>query len=359
MPSLSPQPSPSHKLAIFFPETEVKPILIWIECYRKASSEYEEYGIVVEFETANTRPLLGKDDPFPGRMRIEYNPKRDKALGSGMAAWSFKKEGYCIELVIRETFLIDGSKLNRSIMESVKTSGTVHHRWSGPIVAMRQLPTEFYEDITLADFRHIIDYFVTYNSTEVREIINPQAPRTTPRAIRGVKICCYGEIKLHGTEPYVPVEVPYVHPICGVYESAVPPISKILGRPLRLWKFRDIETWLDPPGWDANLCAESNPDAAFLMMGADPKKDDWGWAPLYWNTEIGNVLVIYDDKTDLLVEELRLMCYFVRRKLQPMFEDAMGMGLVSRTKGEVLKFITRENMEKFKKEAEDSKGPFA
>jgi hypothetical protein len=289
---------------------------------------------------------------------VEYNPKREKALGSGMAAWSSQKEGYCIELVIRETFLIDGSKLNRSIMESVKTSGTVHHRWSGPIVAMRQLPTEFYEDITLADFRHIINYFVTYNSTEVREIINPQAPRTTPRTIRGVKICCYGEIKLHGTEPYVPIEVPYVHPICGVYESAVSPISKILGRRLRLWKFRDIETWLDPPGWDANLCADSNPDAAFLMMGADPKKDDWGWAPLYWNTEIGNVLVIYDDKTDLLVEELRLMCYFVRRKLQPMFEDAMGMGLISRTKEEVLKFITRENMEKFK-EAEDSKGAFA
>jgi hypothetical protein len=94
------------------------------------------------------------------------------------------------------------------------------------------------------------------------------------------------------------------------------------------------------------------------MMGADPKKDDRGWAPLYWNTEIGNVLVIYDDKTDLLVEELRLMRYFVRRKFQPMFEDAMGMGLVSRTKREVLKFITRENMEKFK-EAEDSKGALA
>jgi hypothetical protein len=149
-----------------------------------------------------------------------------------------------------------------------------------------------------------------------------------------------------------------VHSICGVYESAVSPISKILGRPLRLWKFRDIETRLDPPGWDANLCADSNPDAAFLMMGADPKKDDWGWAPLYWNTEIGKVLVIYDDKTGLLVEKLRLMCYFVRRKLQPMFEDAMGMGLVSRTKEEVLKFITRENMEKFK-EAEDSKGALA
>ena len=113
-----------------------------------------------------------------------------------MATWSFKKKGYCIELVIREAFFKDGSKLNRSIMKSVRISGTVHYRWPGPIVAMRQLPTEFYEDITLAGFRHIIDYFVTYNSSEVREIINPQAALTTPRAIRGVKVCCYVEIKL-------------------------------------------------------------------------------------------------------------------------------------------------------------------
>jgi hypothetical protein len=42
-----------------------------------------------------------------------------------------------------------------------------------------------------------------------------------------------------------------------------------------------------------------------------------------------------------------------------MFEDAMGTGLVSRTKEAVLKFITRENMEKFKKKEEDSKGAFA
>ena len=41
-----------------------------------------------------------------------------------------------------------------------------------------------------------------------------------------------------------------------------------------------------------------------------------------------------------------------------MLEDALGMGLTSRTKAEILKFITLENMEKLKG-AEDNKGAFA
>jgi hypothetical protein len=56
--------------------------------------------MMVEYETVNVSPLLGKDDPLPSRLHIEYNPKRNKSLGSGMAAWSPTKEGYSIELII-------------------------------------------------------------------------------------------------------------------------------------------------------------------------------------------------------------------------------------------------------------------
>lgn len=97
---MSHRPSPTHKLAILFPETEVNPLLTRVPCYRKASSEYEGYGTRVEYETATVGPLLGPDDPFPGRIYIEYNPKRDRRPGSGMATWSLSKEGYSIELVI-------------------------------------------------------------------------------------------------------------------------------------------------------------------------------------------------------------------------------------------------------------------
>jgi len=69
--------------------------------------------------------------------------------------------------------------------------------------------------------------------------------------------------------------------------------------------------------------------------------------------------IFSNDDSDLSVDELRLLCHFVRRKLLPMFEDSTGAGLVLRTKQEVLSFITRENMEKYKGELERDQSAFS
>ncbi|KAH6848436.1 hypothetical protein B0I37DRAFT_391940 [Chaetomium sp. MPI-CAGE-AT-0009] len=199
---------------------------------------------------------------------------------------------------------------------------------------MRTTWSELYEDITLADFRHTLDYFLSYGTTDRKQSGNFSQGRP-PTAIRGVMISCYGERKLHGSERFVAVE-------CF-------PISRRLGVLLRLWKYPDIETWIDIPGWNRTICAESNQDAAFLMMETDTKGSHWGFAPLYWNTDLGNVLVIREDEKDFSVNDLGAICRFVRKRLLPMFEDAAGFGNVERTKQEVLEFITAENLENFKK----------
>ncbi|KAF4631807.1 hypothetical protein G7Y89_g6314 [Cudoniella acicularis] len=286
--AMSPRPSPTHKLAIFFPEKTAKPLLTWVLCHRKASSEYEQYGMVVEYETANTDPFLGTDNPFSKSYFIQRNPRRDRNLGSMM----FKREGYSIVLTFRDTFLIDGSTLNRSVLET----------------------------------------------------------------IRGVKICCYGEVKLHGADPYVPIEVPDLHPIRSTFSVGVgiSSISKLLGIPIKLWKFPDIENWINPPGWDDTFGADSNSDAAFLMMESDPSQESWGWAPFPWTIDLGNVLAVRTDDIDLSVEEMRLICYFIRRKVLPMIEDASGSGSIPRTRQEVIDFITRENMESCRSEMENN-----
>jgi hypothetical protein len=136
MSILSRRPSPTHKLAILFPETEIKPLLTWVSCDRETSSEDGGYGMT--YETSNLRSLLGKDNPALGRVHIEYNAKRDRSLGCGKTSWAPMKEGYSIQLAFRDAFSVDGSTINRSLIESVKTSGTVHYKWCGPIVAMRQ-----------------------------------------------------------------------------------------------------------------------------------------------------------------------------------------------------------------------------
>lgn len=69
--------------------------------------------------------------------------------------------------------------------------------------------------------------------------------------------------------------------------------------------------------------------------------------------DVGNVLVVREDEKDLDVEQLRLLCYFRKRKLRPLFDDAAGAGLVRRTKQEVLDFITPDNLENFRDELSD------
>lgn len=322
--------------------------MVWLPCERKVDDE--EYGDRTPYEIVNPHPYLGPDRPLVGTMRIEHNPIRDRNLGSGFEYWAPRKDGYSVSLKFRDAFLEDGSAVNRSILTSVGTSGITPHQWRGPIVAVRETPFEFYEDITLADFRHIIDYVISHRTTQVRESASHPEGRLST-SIGGVKICCYGEIKLHSSEPYVLVDVPRAHPTRLTYgEGEVSPISKLLGMPLKLWKDPAIDVWIDPPGWGENMTGYDTNNAAFLMIETDPAKPGWGLVRPYWNMDFGNVLAVRLDDKDLALDDVKVMCYFAQQRLQPMFEDALGAGYVQRTKQEVLNFITWENMMKCRDE---------
>jgi len=325
--------------------------MIWVLCERIRDPDDG-----VTYDSATLHPLLGSDNPFIATSHIEHNPIRGRQLGSGIALWARKKAGYAIALRYRETFLVDGSLPNRSIMASAGIVGAVPHKWCGSVVAMRTTWSEHYEDMTLADFRHTLDFLLSYGTTETKQSnfssSSPsygQSQSRPPTAIRGVMISCYGERKLHGSDRFIAVDVPTHHPTRTVGKSgSISPISRHLGMPLRLYKYPDIERWIDIPGWNRNLCPESNQDAAFLMMETDTKSSSWGFAPLYWNTQLGNVLVVRDDGKDLDVDHLGAICRFVRKRLLPMFEESDGFGSVQRTRKEVLEFITADNLEKFK-----------
>ncbi|OJJ85389.1 uncharacterized protein ASPGLDRAFT_168477 [Aspergillus glaucus CBS 516.65] len=333
------RPSTEHKRAIFFPVDRSKPRMIWVPCRR----EIDEDG--VSWTKVDAYPYLGTDNPIKGTLRIEHSPVRNRNLGSGFAKWAPFNQGYCISLIHRDGYLIDGSASNKSISVSVGASGPIPHEYRGPIIAVRGLPHESYDDIALADFRHLIDYLVSYRSTQIRESL--QCPNIrAPTAIRGVKICCYGEIKLHGTEAFVSVEVDRATRI-GLGDGAISLISSRLGMPLVLWKYPDPEFLLDPPGWpEGEMTADSNQNVAFLMMGTNPSKPGWGWAPPYWNREIGNVLVLREDGKDLNLDDVSMMCHFSRYNLQRRFEDTMVSDPNSEGRLGILDFITWENMVK-------------
>ncbi|KAK6537605.1 hypothetical protein TWF694_011785 [Orbilia ellipsospora] len=345
-----PRPSPRHKRGIFFSALNKKPEMIWLPCEPRID---EDDGI--SYEHLDTHPYLGTDNPWPGRQWIEWNPIRNRRLGAGMSHWAPRKEGFAILIKFRDAFSKDGSPLNQSILASVRAMGSPPHKWCGPLVAIRNNADETYADITLTDFRHIIDHFMSYNLKNTRDV-PPNPLDHAVASIRGVKICCYGEQKLHGSEEYVSVEVPKSHLARVGVGVEMSPISNLLGLKLNLWKYDDLESWFDVPGWDENHGPDGNPNAAFMMIETDSKSEMWGWAGFYWDSGLGNVLVVREDGKDLDVEEVRMMSYFSRFVVSPMIEDAKlcgaeiteeevkRYGFVKRTKEEVMGFITRENM---------------
>lgn len=165
-----------------------------------------------------------------------------------------------------------------------------------------------------------------------------------------MKVCCDGEIKLHGSEPFVTVDINRSTRISlsARQRDSISPISALLGIPLIFWKDPNPVFHHDPPGWDGIWSASSNQNVAFMMMGTNPLNSSWGWSPLYWNHDIGNVWVARQDEQDLDVREVAMMCRFARHKLQRMFENVMiSEGSTLLDKKRVLSFITRENMRAF------------
>lgn len=119
---------------------------------------------------------------------------------------------------------------------------------------------------------------MNYRSTQVRESLQSRNIRA-PTAIRGVKICCYGEIKLHGKDTFVSVDVVRATRIAPG-DGAISPISPRPCMPLVLWKDTDLEFWLDPLGWpEGAITAADNPNVAFLMMETDPSRPERSLAP--------------------------------------------------------------------------------
>lgn len=270
----------------------------------------------------------------------------------GLATWGLGlqllqriKRDTVFSLIHREAYLIDGSTTNRSVLASVAASCTSPptHEYCGPMIALRGIHHEDYADITLADFRHLMDYLISYRNTHIKESV-PGQHHHASTTVRGLKICCDGEISIHGSNRFVAVDITRANQV-ALGEGSISPISCCLGMPLILWKDSGNEFFHNPPGLDDSTTVEDNDNAAFLMMCTDPSRDDWGWAPPSWNGEIGNVWAVREDGIDLPVDDVAMMCHFARHKLQRMFEDEMESELsTTESRQRVLNFITWENM---------------
>lgn len=75
------------------------------------------------------------------------------------------KLSHTVQIISRETFLIDGS--SRNVCVGRLTKWRLKHEWNGPILVMRLPSTDsdppFYEDVKASDLCIAIDQFFSYN----------------------------------------------------------------------------------------------------------------------------------------------------------------------------------------------------
>ncbi|TFK70049.1 hypothetical protein BDN72DRAFT_839478 [Pluteus cervinus] len=224
------------------------------------------------------------------------------------------------------------------------TNGMTPHSWRGPIMTMRQNAHIYdhpnkYEDITLEDFRDIVDYFVMYCRGDPMDV--PQEP---PKKIKGVKLNCHGDMKAYDVPQFTSVDVPNEHP---GFHAELSQLSRDLGLPLRLYKYaadprwRSIDETSTPPS--------RNEIAANLMVELDPEVPQWGTIPLpKWqkDSKINSVLLVRDDRKDLTVQQAEALCTYCESKIIPAIRGSLdNPGSMARS--EVMQLITPAKYKEF------------
>ncbi|EOD51178.1 putative zinc finger mynd-type protein [Neofusicoccum parvum UCRNP2] len=249
-----------------------------------------------------------------------------------------------IRFQYRDSFLSDGSKLNRAIVALSNESARVRYDWRGPIMAFGMgghgLDQRICRDLNPVDFRHLVDYFRTYtidsddeeDSDETEnEYGEPKTSRLSKK-VMGVKINCEGDQKVFGAPPFEEVEVPLLHPIFHNHDTS--DIAALLELPILTAKYPPNKAWVEASPEDLRTRFECyypfvNQAATFLHLTAtkaakDDPKSTWGWAPMRWQSKVGSVLVVRQDRKPLLplhAEALSKYCQFHASRL---FAHSMG-----------------------------------
>lgn len=196
-------------------------------------------------------------------------------------------------------------------------------------------PVECFGDMTLADFRHILDYFSTSYDDTVRE---------TPSggSVLAVQINCALEQRLYARDVFASVAVD--RDFIGT-TIIISPLSEALGSSIEICKLNCDELKREAELMDIPLKEDfRNPYADVLLTDMDPISENWGKCaespPLS-----GNVILSSDNGADLSVELAQKMTDYCLVFLKPLFEKSLR-GEISRQ--EVLAEIVPEKIIEWK-----------
>jgi MYND finger len=321
------RPAPSYKLAFLFPVESSKPELVYVDCRRKWDEEDGQ-----SFEMPEMSSLLGNDKPDVGRTAVT-------AHGGVMMDHTI-----CIHF--RDAFLKDGSTQNKSIIAC--TRGAVVHTWNGPFVVMTQPTTNIdpgvFEDVTLGDLRSAVDYFSRYRDESVEDL--EAFHDMTEPIVKGVRISCDSDRRISGADEYTPIGVRADHIM--FFAGDRPRMPELMQIPILVYliepdRLQEVEAWAE----DDTRPSYATTSVTFLFLDANPKSTSWGWAPFKWQENFGTVIVVREDRKKITPRQVEALCCYCHYKMQPLFQDSYGGGLVERTKAEVLSHLTKAKFADF------------
>lgn len=145
---MSSRPSATHFRGIAFPQDEPKPQITWLDCRWE-----EDDDIGVKWQHPDLNHFLG-----PG------SSNRSSLVRTDAILQRLLKD--TIDICYRDTFLVDGSKPNRSVGAVLATLPGRTHDWRGPFMAVgkkgQDLDPLECRDLDMNDFRYIADFLISY-----------------------------------------------------------------------------------------------------------------------------------------------------------------------------------------------------
>ncbi|UKZ61284.1 uncharacterized protein TrAtP1_002551 [Trichoderma atroviride] len=308
--ALSKRPTDEHFRVLLFP-VDGKPEVIWHASRWIVDDQDDEEDC--RFQSFEVDSILGSET-FPIRTPIQHNPRLNRNLLN------------TIQICYRDTFLVDGSKPNRSVARVTSTRPGLYHDWSGPIFACGKIglgiDQQKCRDLDMEDFRHIFDYFLSYNAI----------PATAAQTIKAVRINCFGDQKMCNRPAFESVEILSTDPIFNDHDTSE--IANRIGFPIFTHRLPPNPVWAEDQ--DNKIFKNFNPfnnqDATFLHLCCDPNVPfnpaagtlGWGLASTQWQTYVGSALVVRPDMKPLHPLHVEALCKYCHNDIWPFFSHSLG-----------------------------------
>ncbi|KAI5865960.1 hypothetical protein GGS23DRAFT_362464 [Durotheca rogersii] len=328
---VSARPSDECRRALFFP-VEGKMKLVWLH-FRVSKYDDEEDPWD---RTPDTDPFLGPDCIF-AYASIAYNTVLERSVDNSL--------GICY----RDTFLMDGSKPNKSVAAITATKPGELYEWRGPMLAYTEYKPSvdhvYPGDFSMRDFRNVTDFFLTYRANLEKPVL------PSGETVKGVRVNCLGDRKMLKRPQFEAVDVPVTNAI--FLDHDVSEITKRIGIPIFTWQCRPHPKWAYD---ESNKMFEhespyNNQLATFLHLSCNPNSPfnfnhgtmGWGFPSMKWQNDVGSAVIVRQDRKPLHPAHAEALCKYCMLEVAPMFRHSNGEFAPEEpmAKKDVLAMITR------------------